>query len=137
MPDTESDAATDAALKERNARFTEEAMPLLDQLYGGALVAAAVVIGWSASVEGRRKATDRAVTFTVGYAFALALWPLGKLEFVPAFCLALVLVMAPGHPALEPILLIQSFYGLAARLSVARGFDPDSPPFLNKVTRTK
>ena len=37
MPDTESDAATDAALKERNARFTEEAMPLLDQLYGGAL----------------------------------------------------------------------------------------------------
>ena len=25
---------------------------------------------------------------------ALALWPLGKLEFVPAFCLALVLVMA-------------------------------------------
>ncbi len=42
----------------------------------------------------------------------------------------------PGHPALEPILLIQSFYGLAARLSVARGFDPDRPPYLNKVTET-
>lgn len=41
-----------------------------------------------------------------------------------------------GHPALEPILLIQSFYGLAARLSVARGFDPDRPPYLNKVTET-
>lgn len=42
----------------------------------------------------------------------------------------------PGHPALEPVLLIQSFYGLAARLSVARGFDPDRPPYLNKVTET-
>lgn len=41
-----------------------------------------------------------------------------------------------GHPMLEPILLIQSFYGLAARLSIARGFDPDSPPYLNKVTET-
>ena len=42
-----------------------------------------------------------------------------------------------GHPAIEPILMIQSFYRFAAQLSVARGFDPDSPPFLNKVTRTK
>lgn len=41
-----------------------------------------------------------------------------------------------GHPALEPILLTQSFYGLAARLSVARGHDPDRPPYLNKVTET-
>ncbi|MET4685114.1 SIS domain-containing protein [Brevundimonas faecalis] len=41
-----------------------------------------------------------------------------------------------AHPALEPILLIQSFYRLAATLSTARGFDPDSPPYLNKVTET-
>lgn len=41
-----------------------------------------------------------------------------------------------GFAALEPILLIQSFYALAARLSVARGFDPDRPPYLNKVTET-
>ena len=41
-----------------------------------------------------------------------------------------------GHPMLEPILLIQSFYALAARLSVARGYDPDRPPYLNKVTET-
>ena len=40
------------------------------------------------------------------------------------------------HPALEPILLIQSFYRLAATLSTARGFDPDRPPYLNKVTET-
>lgn len=41
-----------------------------------------------------------------------------------------------SHPALEPILLIQSFYRLAATLSTARGFDPDHPPYLNKVTET-
>ncbi len=38
--------------------------------------------------------------------------------------------------ALEPILQIQSFYRLANALSVARGLDPDSPPHLNKVTKT-
>ena len=41
-----------------------------------------------------------------------------------------------SHPALEPILMIQSFYRLANSLSVARGLDPDSPPHLNKVTKT-
>ena len=39
-------------------------------------------------------------------------------------------------PVLEPILQIQSFYRLANSLSVARGLDPDSPPHLNKVTKT-
>jgi glutamine---fructose-6-phosphate transaminase (isomerizing) len=39
-------------------------------------------------------------------------------------------------PALEPIILIQSFYRLANALSVARGLNPDHPPHLNKVTRT-
>lgn len=42
----------------------------------------------------------------------------------------------PGHPRLEPILMIQSFYRLAATLSTARGLDPDRPPYLNKVTET-
>ncbi|HEX7760216.1 MAG TPA: SIS domain-containing protein [Caulobacteraceae bacterium] len=40
------------------------------------------------------------------------------------------------HPALQPILQVQSFYRLAANLAVARGFDPDRPPHLNKVTET-
>ncbi len=39
-------------------------------------------------------------------------------------------------PPLEPILLIQSFYGLVNALSIARGLSPDTPPHLNKVTRT-
>jgi glucosamine--fructose-6-phosphate aminotransferase (isomerizing) len=45
--------------------------------------------------------------------------------------------LARLHPALEPLALIQSFYGLAAALSVARGFDPDHPPHLRKVTATR
>jgi glutamine---fructose-6-phosphate transaminase (isomerizing) len=41
-----------------------------------------------------------------------------------------------AHPALEPMLMAQSFYRLAAVLSVARGFDPDRPRLLNKITET-
>ena len=47
-----------------------------------------------------------------------------------------VLPAVAAHPAVEPVLLIQSFYRMAAQLSVARGFDPDRPPHLNKVTST-
>lgn len=39
-------------------------------------------------------------------------------------------------PALEPMLQIQSFYRAAVTLSAARGFDPDRPPHLAKVTET-
>jgi glucosamine--fructose-6-phosphate aminotransferase (isomerizing) len=49
---------------------------------------------------------------------------------------AILLPAATAHPAIEPVLLIQSFYRMAAQLSVARGFDPDKPPHLNKVTST-
>lgn len=41
-----------------------------------------------------------------------------------------------AHPAVEPILMIQSFYRMANALALARGCDPDSPPHLNKVTET-
>jgi glucosamine--fructose-6-phosphate aminotransferase (isomerizing) len=40
------------------------------------------------------------------------------------------------HPALAPAAAIQSFYRAVARLSLARGFDPDRPPHLRKVTET-
>ena len=49
---------------------------------------------------------------------------------------AISLPVISGHPAVEPVLLIQSFYRMAAQLSVARGYDPDRPPHLNKVTST-
>jgi glucosamine--fructose-6-phosphate aminotransferase (isomerizing) len=41
-----------------------------------------------------------------------------------------------GHPTVQPMLLIQSFYRLANDLSLARGLDPDNPPHLRKVTET-
>jgi glucosamine--fructose-6-phosphate aminotransferase (isomerizing) len=43
---------------------------------------------------------------------------------------------ARGHPALEPIGQIQSFYRFADALAAARGFDPDRPSHLRKVTET-
>lgn len=41
-----------------------------------------------------------------------------------------------AHPVIEPMLQIQSFYRAVNALSVARGFDPDKPPHLAKVTET-
>lgn len=43
----------------------------------------------------------------------------------------------PGHPAIEPILMVQSFYHMANALSLARGHDPDRPLYLKKVTETR
>ncbi|WP_047170493.1 SIS domain-containing protein [Novosphingobium sp. Rr 2-17] len=42
-----------------------------------------------------------------------------------------------GHPALEPLLMIQAFYPEVNALSLARGFDPDKPAHLRKVTQTR
>jgi glutamine---fructose-6-phosphate transaminase (isomerizing) len=41
-----------------------------------------------------------------------------------------------ADPAIEPMLMIQSFYRMATTLAFARGFNPDKPPHLNKVTET-
>lgn len=49
---------------------------------------------------------------------------------------AVSLPSVTAHPALEPILMAQSFYRMINALSLARGFDPDRPPHLNKVTET-
>jgi glutamine---fructose-6-phosphate transaminase (isomerizing) len=38
---------------------------------------------------------------------------------------------------LDPISTIQSFYPMVEALSRARGFDPDRPRYLAKVTRTQ
>lgn len=45
-------------------------------------------------------------------------------------------VINASHPAIEPLLLIQSFYKLVNGLAVARGYNPDEPPHLKKVTET-
>lgn len=45
--------------------------------------------------------------------------------------------LAPDHPEIDAICLIQSFYAMAARLAAARGVDVDRPRHLQKVTRTR
>ena len=47
-----------------------------------------------------------------------------------------LLLPTSAIPDLDPIVAIQSFYMMAARLSEARGLDPDQPRHLSKVTRT-
>ena len=49
---------------------------------------------------------------------------------------AVVLPTLRAHPAIEPLLLIQSFYRLVDALAAERGRDPDRPPHLRKVTET-
>jgi glutamine---fructose-6-phosphate transaminase (isomerizing) len=41
------------------------------------------------------------------------------------------------HPVTAPIAMVQSFYAMVNALSVQRGYDPDHPPMLNKVTETR
>lgn len=48
---------------------------------------------------------------------------------------ALPVADAP-HPTVAPLLTVQSFYRAVEALARARGFDPDAPPHLNKVTET-
>ncbi|MBS0420911.1 MAG: SIS domain-containing protein [Proteobacteria bacterium] len=49
---------------------------------------------------------------------------------------ATILPTESAHPAIQPMLAIQSFYRMINALSIARGYDPDRPPHLRKVTET-
>lgn len=49
---------------------------------------------------------------------------------------AIELPTVASHPVIEPLLMVQSFYRMVATLAPARGFNPDQPPHLNKVTET-
>jgi glucosamine--fructose-6-phosphate aminotransferase (isomerizing) len=44
---------------------------------------------------------------------------------------------ASGHPLLDPLAMLLSFYGLAEQVARARGLDPDRPSRLRKVTQTR
>ena len=47
------------------------------------------------------------------------------------------LPVLPGlHPVVAPVAAIQSFYGATEALSRRRGYNPDEPPSLKKVTQT-
>lgn len=45
-------------------------------------------------------------------------------------------VVQGAHPVIAPMLAVQSFYRMANALSIARGYNPDEPPHLRKVTET-
>lgn len=50
---------------------------------------------------------------------------------------ATTLLATPAlHPLLDPLVLAVSFYSFVENLSRQRGFDPDTPPHLRKVTET-
>jgi glucosamine--fructose-6-phosphate aminotransferase (isomerizing) len=49
---------------------------------------------------------------------------------------ALNLPTLPASPVLQPLLMVQSFYRMVNALALARGLNPDRPPYLNKVTET-
>ena len=49
-----------------------------------------------------------------------------------------LLPLATGlHDVTAPIAMVQSFYAMVNALSIRRGYDPDHPPMLNKVTQTR
>ncbi|RYF95083.1 MAG: SIS domain-containing protein [Caulobacteraceae bacterium] len=58
-------------------------------------------------------------------------WSAGALLAGPG-----VLPSLAAHPLLQPLAMIQSFYRMIHGLALARGYDPDQPPHLNKVTKT-
>jgi glutamine---fructose-6-phosphate transaminase (isomerizing) len=49
---------------------------------------------------------------------------------------ATVLPSQAAHPAIEPLLFMQSCYRMVNALALARGIDPDRPAHLTKVTET-
>lgn len=44
--------------------------------------------------------------------------------------------VAPLHPLVDPLVKIVTFYAFVEALARRRGFDPDTPPYLRKVTQT-
>lgn len=55
----------------------------------------------------------------------------------PSAGMTAVPVAADLHPALAPIVMIESFYRMINATATARGYDPDRPPHLHKVTSTR
>jgi glucosamine--fructose-6-phosphate aminotransferase (isomerizing) len=49
---------------------------------------------------------------------------------------AVILPALSATPVVEPMLIVQSFYRMVNALALARGRNPDQPPYLHKVTET-
>ena len=64
-------------------------------------------------------------------------WVAASAALAPALQPGLHLPLAPvAHPALAPLVTVQSFYRAVNALALRRGHNPDLPPHLNKVTET-
>jgi glucosamine--fructose-6-phosphate aminotransferase (isomerizing) len=96
------------------ARIVEEGFPVLSLAARDASEAAVAEIT-------DRLARQGATAFATTDRVALA----KRLPFAPT-----------GHPITDGLSLIVSFYGFVEALSRHRGFDPDHPPHLKKVTET-
>ncbi len=101
-------------------------------IVGTVLVAGAITVAWSGRVEGRRRATDRFVTFTVASAFALALAPLISLLYTVVsrglarfdaefFSVSMRGIISEGGGAYHAILGTLIITGLATLASVPIG----------------
>jgi phosphate transport system permease protein len=97
-----------------------------------AILAGVVIYGWSRAVEGRRKATDRGVTFLVSLAFLIALAPLLSLLYTVVdrglarfdadfFQISMRGVVGAGGGAYHAILGTLIITGLATIISVPIG----------------
>ncbi|OYX98674.1 MAG: iron dicitrate transport regulator FecR, partial [Caulobacter sp. 35-67-4] len=123
--------AQEAALKfKETCGLHAEAFSAAEVLHGPmALVKAGFpVLVFAQNDESRRSVDEMAASLTARDADVLLVGA-GEVG-------AGVLPALAAHPVIEPILMIQSFYRMANALSIARGYDPDSPPHLNKVTET-
>jgi phosphate transport system permease protein len=97
-----------------------------------AILSGVVIYGWSRAVEGRRKATDRGVTFLVSLAFLIALAPLLSLLYTVVdrglarfdadfFQISMRGVVGAGGGAYHAILGTLIITGLATIISVPIG----------------
>jgi phosphate transport system permease protein len=97
-----------------------------------AILSGAVIYGWSRAVEGRRKATDRGMTFLVSVAFLIAVAPLLSLLYTVVdrglarfdtdfFSISMRGVVGAGGGAYHAILGTLIITGLATLISVPIG----------------
>ena len=123
--------AAEAALKfKETAGLHAEAFSLAEVAHGPmALIGPAMpVLAFPSVAAAQGDAPDRLAAFRDrGAAVAIA----GR-RMPGTSCLPL----AEAHPAIRPILALQSFYRLAEEVARTRGHDPDHPPSLDKVTET-
>ncbi len=87
------------------------------------------------------------VTFSANTALMHKLYHLGSrtlailpknLESADLAGMATILPLPPSvHGLLDPVLAIQAFYLMAAELAALRGYNPDQPANLQKITKTR